>query len=205
MLYKGIGGQMKKVKLRVILTALVLLLLVETAFATVAQAKYDEGYSVATVQIKQIFTEKEYKEAQEALSRTMFAEGGASVTNHAAVGWCVINRWYRANKNKPIQKCKRTIRQICAARNQFAYKAKFSKSKERRYQKVKKKWLKLAADILDRVTLELNGVKDVGRVLPKGYYYFAGNGKWNRFRKYYKAPYRKQKYLIPKYSEVYEK
>jgi hypothetical protein len=131
---------------------------------------------------------KEYNNTTTVLAKLLKGEGGKTTTNQAAVAWCVFNRVDRA-------KGKRTIIQIATAKHQFAY---------RKRAPIKKYLKKLAKDVLDRWIAEKLGQKDVVRVLPKGYCYFGGNGTWNRFRKYYQKRHRGQKYLIPKYSKIYD-
>ncbi len=47
--------------------------------------------------------------------------------------------------------------------------------------------LRLAYDVLDRWEREKQGESDVGRVLPKDYLYFTGDGKYNYFRNEFKT------------------
>lgn len=47
----------------------------------------------------------------------------------------------------------------------------------------------IAEDVLNRYIQELNGVEDVGRILPKEYIFWYGDGEYNYFRNKYKAPY----------------
>jgi hypothetical protein len=131
---------------------------------------------------------KEYNKTITVLAKLLKGEGGKTTTNQAAVAWCVLNRVDRNKTHK-------TIIQIATRPHQFAY---------HKRAPVKKHLKKLAKDVLDRWIAEKLGQKDVGRVLPKTYYYFGGNGTWNRFRKYYRRGHRGQRYLIPKYSKIYD-
>ena len=45
----------------------------------------------------------------------------------------------------------------------------------------------LVVDVLDRYSQEKAGIENVGRVLPKDYLYFRGNGKINLFSKIWKS------------------
>jgi hypothetical protein len=148
-----------------------------------------------TIAFAKIPTEKEIKKAVPAMANATYYEGGHSKTNQAAVVWCILNRYDYA-------KGKHSLYRIVTAPHQFAY----HKHPRKAYYKRKKYYEAFVTDIINRWIAEKNGpdAKTVGRVLPKQYRYFAGNGTWNRFRVYYK--YRKgQHYLTPKKSDVYEK
>lgn len=95
------------------------------------------------------------------LANVMHSEAnGLSTREVAMVAWCVLNR---------VDIGQGTIHSICNS-NQFT----------RRGNKTKYAWL--AEDVLKRYYLEKSGVENVGRVLPKDYLYFTGDGKHNYFR-----------------------
>lgn len=108
----------------------------------------------------------EYEEEIEMLAQLVWAEarGVKSRMEQAAVCWVVLNR---------VDKTGGTIKQIISKKNQFAY---------RRGLPAKEEYRTLAKDVLTRWLLEKRGVKDVGRVLPPNYIYFAGHGGHNWFR-----------------------
>lgn len=102
-----------------------------------------------------------------ALAAVMYIEArGLDTREVAMVGWCVLNRVDRGDGS---------IQGICYS-NQFALYHTNSKY----HNSTEYAWL--AEDILTRWYLEKMGVADVGRVLPKDYYWFTGNGKHNYFR-----------------------
>lgn len=57
--------------------------------------------------------------------------------------------------------------------------------------------LALAHDVLDRWSAEKAGVQNVGRVLPKGYNWYGGDGIVNRFRDSYARPWHKWGFTLP--------
>lgn len=94
----------------------------------------------------------------------------ASAKAHqAAIIWTVLNR---------VDAGYGTIEEVICAPNQFAYNSKIP---------VLPEFSDLAIDVLVRWEKEKNGEKEVGRVLPKQYLWFGGNGKVNRFRDKYKG------------------
>ena len=131
---------------------------------------------------------KEYNKTIDILAQLLNGEGGKTTTNQASVAWCVLNR---VDKTKG----RKTIIQIATAKHQFAWNKRAP---------IKNHLKKLAKDVLNRWISEKTGKKNVGRVLPKGYCYFGGDGTWNRFRLYYKVGHKGQKRIIPKYSKIYK-
>ena len=67
-----------------------------------------------------------------------------------------------------------TIEKVITSPNQFAWYPNTP---------VKKSHLKLAKDVITRWLLEKEGYKNVGRTLPNDYFFFAGDGVHNYFRK----------------------
>lgn len=108
--------------------------------------------------------------------------GIPSDTEKACVAWTVCNRVdsdsFYGN----------TITEIVTARHQFAYYYDTPVSDE---------LYELALDVLTRWNLERNGEVSVGRVLPKDYTYFAGDGVHNYFRNAYKGNYSIWDYSLP--------
>lgn len=103
------------------------------------------------------------------LAKTVWGEArGLSKTQQSAVVWTVLNRLDNG-------KFGGSIIDVITAPNQFAgYKASHPVNSDIR---------NLVIDVLDRYELEKEGVTDVGRVLPKDYLYFIGDGKKNLFSK----------------------
>lgn len=109
------------------------------------------------------------------MARVMFLEarGIKSKTEIACVGWTILNRVDAGYGS--IQKC-------ITAPNQFAYRASAPTTSGYGYDLIA-----LATDVLDRWSREKAGQAAVGRVLPKGYLWYAGDGKHNYFRNQYKG------------------
>ena len=95
------------------------------------------------------------------LANVMHSEANGLVTREVAmVAWCVLNR---------VDDNQGTIHSICN-----------SKQFTRRGNKTAYAWL--AEDVLIRWYLEKQGVPEVGRVLPRDYFWFTGDGRHNYFR-----------------------
>ena len=109
------------------------------------------------------------------MARVMFldARGIKSKTEIACIGWTILNRVDAGYGS--IQKC-------ITAPNQFAYRASAPTTSDYGYDLIA-----LATDVLDRWSREKAGQAAVGRVLPKGYLWYAGDGKHNYFRNQYKG------------------
>jgi hypothetical protein len=102
----------------------------------------------------------------ELIARTIWGEAGGvkSQTEQAAVAWCILNR---------ADKYGRSIESIVTAPGQFVgYRARGECPQE---------FYNLAADVLRRHEAEKQGEKNPGRVLPKDYLYFTGDGARNHF------------------------
>lgn len=94
------------------------------------------------------------------------ARGVESITEKAAVAWCVLNRVDA--KGYP-----NSIKAVITQPHQFVgYDEDYPVTKEHRL---------IAEDVLCRWYAEKAGEKDVGRVLPKEYVYFTGDGSRNHF------------------------
>ena len=129
-----------------------------------AQEIWWEDYYISQLPIRQADVE--------ALAKTMWGEAGSidSKMEQAAVAWCVLNR-------VDAEGFGNSIISVITAPNQFlGYKASFP---------VKPELEELARDVLIRWYREKNGETDVGRVLPKDYCWFWGDGKHNHFRNKY--------------------
>lgn len=103
----------------------------------------------------------------ELIGRTIWgeAEGVKDKAEQAAVAWCILNR---------VDDSGQTIEEVVTEPNQFQgfYRVK---------GEVPEHFLQLAEDVLLRWRMEKTGEKDVGRVLPKGYLFFIGDGARNYF------------------------
>lgn len=102
------------------------------------------------------------------LAKLVWGEAGGipSTTEQAAVVWCVLNR-----VDSP--KYPDTVAEVVTQRYQFAgYKESNPATEE---------FMEIARDVLVRWHSEKNGTSDVGRVLPKDYLYFTGDGVRNYF------------------------
>ena len=105
-------------------------------------------------------------EEVELIGRTIWGEAGGvtSTAERAAVAWCILNR---------VDTYGQTIKEVVTAPNQFyGYRTKGECPEEH---------LDLAADVLERYYAEKRGEANVGRVLPKEYLYFTGDGQRNHF------------------------
>ena len=75
-----------------------------------------------------------------------------------------------------------TIQKVALAKHQFAYTAGAKTTSDYGYDLVA-----LAKDVMDRWSREKAGQGNIGRVLPKGYLWYYGDGKHNRFYNNYQA------------------
>ena len=107
------------------------------------------------------------------ITKTVWGEArGLSKTQQAGVVWTILNRFDDGRFGKEII-------DVITAPNQFAgYKSTHPVVPEVR---------DLVVDVLDRYSQEKAGIENVGRVLPKDYLYFRGNGKINLFSKIWKS------------------
>jgi len=81
-----------------------------------------------------------------------------------------------------------TVTEVMTAPNQFAYYYNTP---------VTDKLYWLAQDVLTRWNAERNGEVSVGRVLPKDYTHYTGDGVHNYFRNAYKGNYSIWNYSLP--------
>lgn len=106
----------------------------------------------------------------EMLAKTIWGEarGVESITEKAAVAWCILNR-----VDAKGYACGGDIEYVLTFPGQFVgYDEDNPATTECK---------KIAADVLARWAAEKAGIEDVGRVLPKEYTYFTGDGERNYF------------------------
>lgn len=106
----------------------------------------------------------------EMLAKTIWGEarGVKSTTEKAAVAWCILNR-----VDSKGYACGGDIEFVLTFPGQFVG---YNEDNP-----VTDECKEIAADVLTRWALEKAGVEDAGRVLPKQYIYFTGDGKHNYF------------------------
>ena len=137
--------------LRPVTTLLLLVLLLLTWQGTTVHAEY-RGYT--------------YEDA-DLIAKTVWGEArGCSVTQQAAVAWCILNRVDSAAFPN-------SIRAVVTQEYQFAGYCSGNP--------VELEILALVYDVLARWSLESEYADSVGRVLPENYLYFTGNGVENTF------------------------
>ena len=103
------------------------------------------------------------------IAKTVWGEArGLSKTHQAGVVWAILNRCDDGRFGKGVIG-------VVTAPSQFAgYRSSNPVDPEIR---------DLVVDVLDRYSQEKAGIDNVGRVLPKEYLYFRGNGRVNLFSK----------------------
>lgn len=107
----------------------------------------------------------------EYIAKTLYGEArGCSVTEQAAVVWCILNRVDDESGLWPDD-----IIGVVTQENQFA-----GYSQE---HPVLPELYDMAMDVLERWQREKAGETDVGRVLPADYCFFQGDGQHNYFRR----------------------
>ena len=114
------------------------------------------------------------RESVEALAKTLWGEcRGVKYKSHqAAVAWCVLNRLDTGRWGD-------TVLEVVSAPSQFSgYNDSFPVTDE---------LVALAEDVLIRWHAEKEGEQNVGRVLPKSYIFFVGDGKLNYFTDKWKS------------------
>ncbi|MGI5984912.1 MAG: cell wall hydrolase [Clostridiales bacterium] len=106
------------------------------------------------------------------LAKIIYSEGRGipSDTEKACLVWVVLNRVDAGYGN--------TIAEVAAAPAQFGYRASAP---------VWDNLLLISHDVLSRWQKEKNGETEVGRVLPKDYLWYSGDGVHNYFRNSYKG------------------
>ena len=109
----------------------------------------------------------------EIIAKVMWVEcrGVPSTTRQAGVAWDILNR-----VDDP--RFPDTIEAVAKQRNQFAWNPSAPVTEE---------LLARAEDVLLRWHLEKVGIGESGRVLPKDYLWFSGDGEENYFRNAYRG------------------
>lgn len=176
-----------KTKTYLILTIVVWAILMIAMIVGPVADRYRGNYSEQVLAPTVIITEQEQEQEEEPeaeikvdineihaemLARLAWGEArGCTKTEQAAVMWCVLNRVDSVNFRD-------TIATVITQPNQFHYSYTFPLEDD---------LLDLAYDVLTRWYMEKEtGELDSGRVLPKEYCWFGGDGKRNWFRDAYK-------------------
>ena len=134
---------------------------------------------------------EDYKEAAEYIAKTVYGEArGCSVTEQAAVIWCILNRVDERSSYGPYD-----VIRVVTKKNQFHGYIPSNPVTEEHYD--------LAIDVLSRWLKEKAGETDVGRVLPEEYLYFSGDGVHNHYRTDWRGGERWDWSLESPYVEVY--
>lgn len=116
-----------------------------------------------------------YHEAARYLAKTVYGEArGCSVTDQAAVIWCILNRVDMDDKYSPEE-----VIDVVTAPGQFHGYSRSNPVWDEHYD--------LALDVLRRWLSEKTGASETGRVLPAEYLYFAAKDGRNRFRDAYEG------------------
>ena len=144
----------------------------------------DEKETENTVRIERLSIAKDkielpeivYDESEiETIAKTVWGEArGSTKTKQAAVVWCILNR-------VDDGRFPSNITGVVLQENQF--------SGDSKNNPVDDEIVLLVKDVMTRWMFEETAVGNVGRVLPREYCWFAGNGKENIFRDAYKEPY----------------
>lgn len=114
------------------------------------------------------------------LAKLVWGEAmGLNKFEQSAVIWCVLNRVDSNSKHFPD-----TIKEVILQPNQF--------SGYHKWCPVRDDIKELVEDVLIRWYMEKDGIENVGRTLPKNYYYFRGFQKHNWF--FTTEEYHKEKY-----------
>lgn len=134
---------------------------------------------IVEIEVIKYATEKENiehrQEEIEALCKTVWGEArGCSKTEQAAVVWCALNR-------VEDERFPNDIISVLTQENQFnGYDESYP---------IDSSIYVLVNDVLNRWYIEDESLGDVGRVLPKDYCWFLGNGTENVFRNSYNGDY----------------
>ena len=146
---------------------------IPTEFRAIDYYQAEATAQLMVVEMKPVYIEDEeieitLDEAEvDLLARTIYAEArGLSVTEQAAVAWCVLNR---------VDAGYGTLTEVLTAPHQFAT----------WHGEIAQEQRDIAADVRTRWEREKAGEADVGRVLPCEYLWFTGDGVRNYFRDAY--------------------
>ena len=126
-----------------------------------------------------------YAEEIRYMAQTAWGEArGCSTVEQAGVYWCILNRVDSDSPDFP-----NTIIEVITQEDQFhGYDPDYPVTPE---------LADLAVDVLTRWIAEQLGAEDVGRVLPKEYLWFHGDGKHNHFRNQYRGDYTYWDWSLP--------
>ena len=115
------------------------------------------------------------------IAKILYSEcrGVGSETQKACVVWVICNR---------VDAYGTSIQSVINSKNQFCY---------NRNAPIREELYSIAKDVLERWSREKQGESNVGRVLPKNYLYFHGDGKVNYFKTGLKEPYTIWDYSLP--------
>lgn len=153
---------------------------------------YEDQIQVQYIDVIRYATEQEQIEHDrlelEMIAKTAWGEArGCSLTERAAVVWCILNR-------VDSDDFPNNITDVITQKNQFSG---YSESNP-----VHEDYVELAKDVMTRWGFEKEAIGDVGRVLPKEYMWFKGNGVENIFRDSYDGDYNTWDWsLISPYKE----
>lgn len=129
---------------------------------------------IENVSSDDIITTDSYDQEAQYIAKVVWAEArGCSKTEQAAVIWCILNRVDSDIRDMPDD-----IISVVTAPNQFAY---------RDSSPITDELYELSKDVISRWEREKNGETNVGRVLPKEYLWFHGDGTNNHFRDAFKG------------------
>ena len=119
--------------------------------------------------IESIVLDHSYMYAANYIAKTVYGEArGCKTTEQAAVIWCILNRVDQSNSYSAD-----AIVEVITAPKQFhGYDLS---------NPITEDIFDLTLDVLKRWMAEKNGLVDSGRVLPKEYLYFYGDGVRNHF------------------------
>ena len=120
---------------------------------------------------------KEIADTVKMIAQTVWGEARAcSKTEQAAVVWSICNRF--DSDNPYFSNCRILADVVTQPYQYHGYNPSFP---------VEDDIVDLVLDVLNRWEREKNGEEDVGRVLPKEYIFFVGDGKHNHFTKEYQS------------------
>ena len=103
------------------------------------------------------------------IAKTLYGEyRGEDKLQQAAVAWCILNRADHYGQS---------VESVVTAPNQFSGYSENNPVDNGLYN--------MAKDVLYRHALEKQGNQNVGRILPKEYMWFSGDGRVNHFRNSY--------------------
>lgn len=115
---------------------------------------------------------------------TMLAQAGwgegrglKSITEQAGIFWCILNR-----VDSDLSYMPDTIERVVTPDQFHGYCSSYPTVDD-----FGRDLKALAVDVLTRWMMEKDGQADVGRVLPKEYLYFSGDGQHNYFRTEYRG------------------